>query len=503
MTKKQLKVVFWGILVFGFAIRIIPTRDNNFYFTMDIANEATKAREIIYGRLHPLVGQETSIEGLYHGPLWLYYISIGYRIFNFHPFGSLFMLFMLNLTGTAFLMWQVAKKVSVKIALFLGISLQFSWPYYDTTRFAFSPFPLVTVAIFDIIFLTEALDGNVQALILAAVTSSLPSHLEVASLPPFIALYFAVSLWAVFKRKLSLKHFSYGVITLILVHISRIISELFSDFEQLHAIEKHAAAAGSFVSSTQFEKFSLKQLTIIQEGLIPQSLLLSIILVIISFFICLKITKSAFIRKFYFLTLLLTLFTFVWFGSNTGWHPWHTIYIPPLFFISVILVISSLRKKYALPVITILIGAQLLVFIKNYTYNLQPTDDASLLVNELKAIDWTYQKSQGEGFFVYSYIPSVYDYHYQYLYWYQARQKYGYVPCEYTTFPKTPDFFIKNYQLYQQPQKPCGNFRFIIAESDQNAFRRQNWLDQVRKNTTLIEETDIGKIHLEKRNLNP
>ena len=93
MSKNQFLIGVLIILAFGLILRIIPTIGNNFYFTMDIANEATKAREIIFLRLHPLVGQETSIEGFYHGPLWLYFISIGLFIFNFHPFGLLFMLF--------------------------------------------------------------------------------------------------------------------------------------------------------------------------------------------------------------------------------------------------------------------------------------------------------------------------------------------------------------------------------------------------------------------------
>lgn len=504
MNKSQFLVGLLIIVAFGLILRIIPTIGNNFYFTMDIANEATKAREIIFLRLHPLVGQETSIEGFYHGPLWLYFISIGLRIFNFHPFGSLFMLFLLNAATTAILMRQIAKKVSPKAAIVIGASTQFFWPYYDTTRFAFSPFPLVSIAILDILLLSEALQGNITAFILAAVVSSLPSHFEVASLPPFIALFLAVGIWSYFKKKLTIKHFLIGILALVLTHAARITSEILTGFDQLHAIQKHAAAESSFISGTQFQKFAGKIITIIQEGLFPESAAVSIIaLIIISVFLFRQRKANSYIKTFYFLTLFLTLFTLFWFSSNTGWHPWHTIYIPPLFFISTLLVISRLRKKYAVPLYFALMLFQVPVFVKNYAYNFRPTGDASLLVNELAAVDWTYQESQGQGFYVYSYLPSVYDYPYQYLYWWRGTQKYKFVPCEYTTFPGIPDFFINNFQKYQQPQKPCENIRYLIIEPDENKSNQNLWLAQVRKNTSLEKEVKFGTIRIEKRRIGP
>jgi len=504
VNKNQFLIVALTIIALGLLLRTIPTIGNNFYFTMDIADEATKAREIVFLRLHPLVGQGTSIEGFYHGPLWLYFISIGFLIFNFHPFGSLFMLFLLNVATTAILMRQIAKKVSPKVAIVIGASIQFFWPYYDTTRFAFSPFPLVSIAIFDILLLSETLQGNAIAFILAAIVSSLPSHFEIASLPPFIALFLTVGIWSLFKKKITTKNFLIAILALVLTNIARLISEILTGFAQLHAIQKHIAAENSFTSNTQFQEFAEKLITIIQEGLIPQNALVSIIVAITILALLFRLKKAnAFIKNFYLLTLILTLFTLFWFSSNTGWHPWHTIYIPPLFFIATLLVISRFRKNYAIPLYFAFMLFQVPVFVKNYAYNFRPTDDASLLVNELAAVDWTYQESQGKGFYVYSYLPSVYDYPYQYLYWWRGTQKYKYVPCEYTTVPGIPDFFIKNYQRYQQPQRPCANIRYLIIEPDKNTSNQNLWLSQVRKNTSLEKEVKFGTIRIEKRRIGP
>ncbi|MDP2649532.1 MAG: hypothetical protein Q8P10_01675, partial [bacterium] len=117
MDKKIFWIYFSLILLFGLVIRILPTLDNNFYFTMDQGNDAVHVREIIERRKFPLLGPETGIEGLFAGPLWFYFISIGYLIFGGNPFGSVFMLILLNLGLTAVLMKILAKKISLSFAL--------------------------------------------------------------------------------------------------------------------------------------------------------------------------------------------------------------------------------------------------------------------------------------------------------------------------------------------------------------------------------------------------
>ena len=505
IVKKHLpKITILVVVILGLVLRIIPTFGNNFYFTMDIANEATKAREIIFFRLHPLVGQETSIPGFYHGPLWLYYISIGYLLFNFHPFGSLFMLFLLNAASTAVLMWRVIKKVSLKAGILIGVALQFFWPYYDTTRFAFSPFPLVVIAVVDLVLLSAALEGSVAALIGAAVVSSLPLHLEVASLPPFLGLFLTVALWLFIKKKFTGKQFLYAILALIATHAARIVSEVLTGFSQLHAIQEHAASERSFISATQFVKFFGQMVGIVKEGLVPQSGVLSILLILASVLVLYKRKKmNPFILRYAVLTLILCGFSFVWFASNIGWHPWHTVYIAPVIFISALLIGSSFKLNRAIPVCAFLIAVQLPVFYKNYALNFRPTNDASILSNELSAVDWTYKESGGQGFYVYSYLPSVYDYPYQYLFWWRGNGKYGYVPCEYSTYPGIPDFFVNNYQKYQQPQRQCERVRYLIMEPDQNTGTRALWLSEVSKNNTLEKEANFGNIRVEKRRITP
>ncbi|MDP2649337.1 MAG: hypothetical protein Q8P10_00680, partial [bacterium] len=117
MNKKLFWALFILIILFGFLIRVIPTLGNNFYFTMDQGDDAVHVREILVRHQIPILGPPTGLEGLFAGPLWYYFISIGYLIFGGNPFGSVFMLILLNLGLTAVLMKILAKKISLSFAL--------------------------------------------------------------------------------------------------------------------------------------------------------------------------------------------------------------------------------------------------------------------------------------------------------------------------------------------------------------------------------------------------
>ena len=124
MKKGYFGLIFFTILIFSLLLRIIPTADNNFYFTMDQGNDAVYAREIFARHQILFLGPMTGLSGLYAGPAWYYFISIGYFLFKGHPFGPVFLLILLNTFLTGMIIWQIAKKVSQPIALAIGALLQ-------------------------------------------------------------------------------------------------------------------------------------------------------------------------------------------------------------------------------------------------------------------------------------------------------------------------------------------------------------------------------------------
>jgi hypothetical protein len=160
--------------------------------------------------------------------------------------------------------------------------------------------------------------------------------------------------------------------------------------------------------------------------------------------------------------------------------------------------IFCLSKKVSIVLFVFVMTSQLLVFIPRYIQYFRLSDDPSLLANEIKAVEWVYEKAEGQGFSVYNYLPSVLDYPYQYLFWWHGLRKYGYLPCEYASYPGSPGIFIPNKKKFVEPKK-CGDLRFLIIEPNKkNPQLRENWINDLKQGYELIEESFSGKILIQK-----
>src|SRR3989344_633596 len=148
--KKYFWLAFFAILILSFAIRIIPPQNHNFFFTMDQADDGVWTREFFERGQIPWHGSRTNIPGVYAGPIWYYFISIGYILFRGDPFGAVFMVIVLNVFLTGLLMLVLRKKVGIGTSLLVGLVLQFFWWVFDNFRLVFNPFSIVFSSFFSI-----------------------------------------------------------------------------------------------------------------------------------------------------------------------------------------------------------------------------------------------------------------------------------------------------------------------------------------------------------------
>jgi len=499
MSKSVATFCLGVILLTGFLIKVIPPKNNNFYFTMDQGRDSIQVREILAQHRLPLKGPETGIPGFFAGPLWYYFIASGYWFSRGHPFGALFTLILLNTLLTGILMWQLTKKVSLSAAFSIGISLQFFWPFYDTSRYAFNPFPLVFLSFLLILLLTKVLEGKEKYFLFAALPVGLAFQTEIAGAIAFLLFFLFLGGVFIAKHIIAPKILAAAILLISFFFLPHVISELNSNFAQAKALLNHLTATESVLAGTNFKVISVEFLGLISQSAIPQSPLVSLLLFLATGFLFIRSKTNDFTKRFVYLTLIIFFISWLWFSSSKGWQTWQTVYLPPLLFVSLILMIWQLPKKIALVVLTLLLASQFWFFKDRYFQNLYPSDDPSLLSNEIKAVDWVYQQAEGKGFFVYHYLPSVLDYPYQYLFGWYGRQKYHYLPCEYSSYPGSPKLFIRDSQKYQEPQRPCTKLRFLIIEPDENLENQNRWLEGTREGTTPVKQSEVGKIKIEMR----
>ncbi|OGC59512.1 hypothetical protein A3A70_01350 [candidate division WWE3 bacterium RIFCSPLOWO2_01_FULL_42_11] len=500
MTRKLFWILFLAILVFGFLLRIIPTQGNNFYFTIDQGNEAIHSREFWERGKLLTRGPETGIRGIFTLPGWYYFVSLGYWIFDKHPFGALFMVIVLNVLLTGVVMWQIRKHVNWWTALTIGAALQIQWAFYDTSRYAFNPFLLVACGFGLVFLLTSFLRGKAWHYMYAAIPVGLAFNAEIAGAAAMGVFYILFGAWAWFRKKLTLRTYFLSAFLLPGIFVLKMAWDAFRVWQATNTLpESNLNTFGG----TNFLGVGRAFLEIVRDASIPQSTLLGVLgmLGVLGLFLRQK-TQNTFVKNFVFLSLALYIVTFLFLGGSRGWQDWHDLFLPPLLFVSLLLVLWSIPQKAGFLLFTLIVGAQVVHFAGRYNEYLKPSDDPGILANQVRVVDWVYQNAENNGFNVYTYSQNKYDDHYQYVFWWYGRDAYKYLPCEYSFLPKAIKYLYvtgSELSVYSEPKLGCDKFVFLIMEPEVSGWDQKAWFEEAKTNTELLEEVTLGKIRIQKR----
>lgn len=482
---------------------------NSFYFTMDQGSDAIQAREIWKGYRPALLGPETSIFGLYAGPLWYYFISVGYFFSGGHPAGPVVLLIVLNTFLTFLIIRKVAKDVSPGVGLLVGALLQISWWFYDSSRYAFNPFPNTFLGFMAIFCLVDFLKGEKKKYIYAAIFFGLFFHTDLASALAVNIFYLGFGLYALLTSRLKVKDFIWANLVIFLFLTPHLASELISGFSQTHTLIKELHNPNGAFASGQFSRISRNVFLVVSRSIyrqIPEIGFLGVVMVIF-LFIKKSVLKSVrpFTQYFILISIGLLLTSWFFFATNLGWRDWQTSFLSPLIFVSIILALTELKMYLLVPLLLLTIISHLQIFGTRYRQYLFPNDDPSILANEMRAIDWAYSQTKDKSYSVYVWIPSTFDYHYQYLFWWYGKNRYGYLPCEMNTFPGSPKTYLpRGFERYEKPKGKCpSKTRVLIMEPGENNYIEKTWYDDITENSNKITETRVGKLRLEKWVLNP
>lgn len=490
--------MFSLILLFFVYLHSLATLGNNFYFTIDQGSDAIHARDIWHNKTLFLKGPETSIRGVFAGPLWYYFITPGLVLFNGHPIGSLYTLLILNLILLSLIFWWITQKINIKTAFLVTIPLAFSWHFFQTSLYTFNPFPTVTITFILFALLLQFLNGAKRYYIFSILLSLFAFNFDVATATVLTLFTFVIGAYGYKKRILSLKAYlvqSFFFPALALMFLAK---QFFTIFMQTKVITEQSAGLGVF-TGTNIATMTAEFIKIVGH-IIPQNEILGcIIFAIAVYYFYKRKKKDKTIYRIVGLTLALIALSFIFFASNKGWRSWHTVYLFPVIYASFIVMATQLKKKYATLILAIVFLAQVLYFQESFTNYKKPSDDPSLLYNELSAVDWVYKNSEEQGFKVYTYTDRFYDDNYQYLFWWHGLETYGYLPDEYANYPlAAKELYVPNYTKYAEPKRGSDRISFLIVQSDTNGETNKDWINKFRDNHDLKESTKVGDITIEK-----
>lgn len=491
------------LLTLGVIYRLMLTANGNFLFNMDNGRDFVDVREMIELKKLRLIGPTSAIEGLYNGPIWYYLLAIPYILTSGDPYGAIIMEITLWTIGGFFLL-KLVNKWGVWLTIIIGNVWIASNYIVLTNLYSFNPNPVTLLTPVFIYGLVEYLKGKKYWIILVWFLAGAFFNFEM-NFGIWMPLIIIISLLLVNKKLFKDKYFWSGVVVFIITLLPQFLFDLRHQFIMSKSVIK-------FLSKSQGGELNpVKRLPIIwgsfysvfQATMMNQKILSWTLLILtipgIKVFLPKAKKETAVLTTSIFILVPFVGYLIIPVTINA----WHLGGIASASLVIIAFIIWGLWQiNFVGKIFSIILSSSLILYsvlnVTNFFVNDlgKPGMDPSLYKREIAAIDYVYQYAKGQNFKVYTYLPSVYDYPYQYLFWWYGQKRYGYIPYEYTYSPNKPRY-IPSQDKFQGRKDNFSGLFFLIKEPDRIGYR-QAWENDY-KDMEFISKEMVGPIEVEIR----
>ena len=499
-------IIILLILALGVIFRLMLTANGNFIFNMDNARDFVDVREMMELKKLRLTGPSSAIEGLYNGPLWYYLLAIPYIISGGNPYAAILMEIILWVIGGFFLL-RLVKNFGKWLVIPIGLVWVASNYVVLANVYSFNPNPIIFLTPFFIYSLVEYLKGKKLWIILVWFLAGAFFNFEmnVGIFIPFIIL---VSLYLINKKSFKDKFFWMGLIIFIGTLIPQLLFDLKHQFLMSKSVLKFLSEnRGFFNIISRIQIIWDSYFGVFKATLMNQQFLSTIILIL-----AIPIFKRFLTGKEKNITVTVSIIFILlpFFGYliiPVTVNPWHlggfaaSSLVIIAFILSFLWRINFLGKLFALSLSLALILYP--IFNINHFFAVdfrKPNMDPSEFSNEIAAIDYVYKYANGQNFKAYTYLPSVYDYPYQYLFWWYGLKNFGYLPLDYAYLPNRPKYIPsqKNFSAKEDKHlRGDSNLVFLIKEPNRN-YTRFGWEGELIKFKPM-KKIMVGPLEIEVR----
>lgn len=445
-------------------------------------------RAIVELKKPALIGPTTSINGVFLGPFYYYFNLIPYLISDGDPSALTYWniaWYMIAALGLFIFFYKLNKTFS----LFTSAIFLMTPAFFYSSRYFWSANPMPYVSVFYFLSLFSFLiQPNIINSFLTGFISGLSMQFEAAFGVIFLPFFLV---FASFK-KAKVKYLLTAIASFSFTLTAQILFELRHQFIMTKTFYREVFGSSQILG----EKLALPEIftshfnTYVEfaSGQLEIPGFLSVFLLVVSVsFLSIRLYLKKLdpvSRNIFLVSILFVVFSFIFYMFYP--HPlkgWYLLglRVPYIFLIALFLA-EAFKQNFVLKLLVII----LLMFSFINTYFDQSrfipknidsrSADKSNLRNEIEAIDWVYAKASGEGFKAYNYIPSVYDFPYQYLYWWYGGKKYGYHPETVTYLDNVPEYIKDNEKFLNLKRGSKDSKIFLIYEPDENQKRLDAWL---------------------------
>ncbi len=492
------------LLSFSFLIvRFLYIFDGVIPFSFDHGKDMIATLEMVTTFSPKLTGPWTSIPGLHFGPFWYYLLAPFSVVGGWHPVAPVY--------GLAFLMFIQMVLAYRYLGTFEALMITFGGAWVMFSSSAWNPFPMTLISLLIIIVLKHT-------------GKKAPTRAGMLSLGALVGFGFSFSAaftifypiilgayWVLRKIKPAFSSVVWAFLGLVSVLLPQIAFEVKHNFIQTKAVlqyfsqpEDHALTGQKVVSVIQTVLGEAKTAVVpsVPQLWQPVNTMIGVFigLILILAFVAFWSKKpsnggsnvlveysSALSLTLCFLTIPTIGYFFLHFNV---WYLYGML--PPVVWLMgcSLRMLPSWYHRFYLVLLAFGAGAQLLFFRQENITQLR--EQRSFLPLKLQTLEVIRKQAENRAFASYHYVPEVYDYTYQYLYFWQAIQgkelptEFSYKPNETAYIPEKGALLAK----FQSNQQAEPEVIFFVVEQPENEQFLAEWWGQQQYgdilNTTVI-----------------
>ncbi len=497
MNKKQVLFLLLILsLLNGLLTFLPPLLTGYFFLTFDGALDLLWAKNQLVFLKPALLGPAGSLTGVFFGPFWLWFLGIIMGIFGEDP-RLLFLIsglifYFINLC----LIFIFLRRHSPLLAYLTSIFYLTCPLILKFCEYSIAHHLLVPLTFLFIYSLTKTANSfNKRFFFLACLSLSLMFHAEPATMVFSVPALPIILFFSPFKKYyLKLKILFLGLMAFFLPFLPHLLFEVKHQFIQTQAVISYFKGQNSSLGGILPFKLRFKdRLTKFGQFFIatiyPKNSIVSFFLLVFTFLVNTFFVKQSFLKKLWqtsLLYLLVLWLSFLFFPPELkGFYLEGLTVIYLLWFSLAVNQLWSVKKYQNL----------ILIFLLFFILNNSPIFRIKKDLNSafggrdkqmgifkvyLAVVDQIYQDAQNQGFQVYTFDPAIYDYSYQYLFFWRGLQKYGYLPAEFSYLPQVPEYVpLKRKRLakLQEKIKPTNGLIYLIIQPEKGPFSQTDWLN--------------------------
>ncbi len=429
----RFQIILYGVIPFGF----------------DHGKDSLAVMDMILNKSPKLIGPWTSIPGLYFGPGWYYLLAPGFLLTNFHPLAGVVTIMLLGI----FQLWLINKYFGFMAALiFTSTPL-----WFMVTTSAWNPFPL-TLVTWLILVVFKKLEEKKQSKIkerfywlsLGFLMAS-GFHFSTAFAVLYPLLVF-ISL-KIRNIKLSLRKIIFICSGFFIPFLPQLVFELRHEFSEVKGVLAYLTGQVNIEQGVKPSIFNVltQSLIEVRQSLLPNFFqskietylgLIVLILIIWKSWRWKKTNKNKYFLEFTAWFIITDIWLFL-----THYNFWYLFGLMPVAVVFFVDFLKKINKNYSFILIILLIASS---FLSTYQYfstlNGKYANSREFLPIKQQAINLIYEKADGKPFASYQYVPDIYDFSYQYLYFYQAINGKK-LPIDFAYQPNIPNYVVQKPDL--------------------------------------------------------